>query len=155
MKDYSVLIAHLRECAKYDKIENTFSSAADAIEELSRERKKGKWLRNIYQGELLSYYCSVCKQHLPTLYNTAYCPSCGVPMELCENRDRIERTLYPDVISTNADRIRAMTDEELAKWFSKIQNDIAEYYDSHCENMPELPTLLITWLEWLKQEADG
>lgn len=32
---YEVLIAHLRECAKYDKSENTYKEAADAIEKLS------------------------------------------------------------------------------------------------------------------------
>lgn len=32
---YEALVAHLRECAKYDKIENTYAEAADAIEELS------------------------------------------------------------------------------------------------------------------------
>lgn len=34
---YEALISHLRECAKYDKPENTFKEAADAIEELTRE----------------------------------------------------------------------------------------------------------------------
>ena len=32
---YDELITHLRECAKLDKSENTFSEAADAIEELN------------------------------------------------------------------------------------------------------------------------
>lgn len=31
---YEALIAHLRECAKFDKSNNTFKEAADAIEEL-------------------------------------------------------------------------------------------------------------------------
>ena len=35
---YEALISHLRECAKYDKAENTFKEAADAIEELSKPR---------------------------------------------------------------------------------------------------------------------
>ena len=33
---YEVLIAHLRECAKLDASNNTYTEAADAIEELSR-----------------------------------------------------------------------------------------------------------------------
>lgn len=33
---YEELISHLRECAKLDPSENTFSEAADAIEELSK-----------------------------------------------------------------------------------------------------------------------
>ena len=31
---YEVLISHLRDCAKYDPYENTFTKAADAIENL-------------------------------------------------------------------------------------------------------------------------
>ena len=34
---YEALISHLRECAKYDKAENTFEEAADAIEELQAQ----------------------------------------------------------------------------------------------------------------------
>ena len=33
---YEVLIAHLRECAKLDASNNTYTEAADAIEELSK-----------------------------------------------------------------------------------------------------------------------
>ena len=55
---------------------------------------------------------------------------------------------------TNADRIRAMTDEELADWFIKIQNDVADYYDGGHAVAPELPTMENSWLDWLKQEAN-
>ena len=41
---------------------------------------------------------------------------------------------------TNADRIRAMSDEELAKWASAITRD--EFGDKK------------DWLYWLKKEAD-
>ena len=50
----------------------------------------------------------------------------------------------PDRKESNADRIRSMTDEELAKW---IANDLIEpgYYKSgQCEEI---------WLDWLKQSA--
>lgn len=56
---------------------------------------------------------------------------------------------------TNADRIRAMTDEELADWFIKIQDDVADYYDGGHAVAPELPTMKNSWLDWLKEEADG
>ena len=53
---------------------------------------------------------------------------------------------------TNADRIRAMTDEELAKYICKTQyreGDVCPpthncAVDKSCENC---------WLDWLKQEA--
>ena len=57
---------------------------------------------------------------------------------------------------TNADRIRSMTDEELAEWFVKVQDDIADYYDKGHSIAPEMPTFKESWLDWLKQEAqDG
>ena len=60
--------------------------------------------------------------------------------------------LYPSVV-TNADRIRAMSDEELAKSIAriamcvdcKIKNPTCTLPISNCEK---------SWLEWLKQEAD-
>ena len=39
-------------------------------------------------------------------------------------------------IITNADRVRAMTDEELAEWIISITEDLTP-----------------NWLDWLKQEA--
>lgn len=56
---------------------------------------------------------------------------------------------------TNADRIRAMTDEELAKWFcDKVSCDCGclaickdcGWDDKSCTQ---------AWLDWLKQEADN
>ena len=49
-------------------------------------------------------------------------------------------------VLTNADRIRAMSDEELAKHFSGMICDINEGVEYH-----ENPN---TWLEWLKQPAE-
>lgn len=42
---YEVLISHLRDCAKYDQYENTFSEAADAIEKLNRYAEQMDKLR--------------------------------------------------------------------------------------------------------------
>lgn len=53
---------------------------------------------------------------------------------------------------SNADRIRAMSDEELADWFIKIQNDVADYYDGGYTVAPELPTMKNSWLDWLKKK---
>lgn len=46
---------------------------------------------------------------------------------------------------TNADKIRAMTDEEIARW---IANDLIEpgyYSGDQCYKL---------WLDWLKQECE-
>lgn len=57
---------------------------------------------------------------------------------------------------TNSDRIRAMTDEELAEWFHRIQYDVSDYYCGGHSCEPTLPTGKESWLGWLKQEAsDG
>lgn len=58
------------------------------------------------------------------------------------------------IATTNGDRIRRMTNEELADWFSKIQNDIADYYDSDHTFAPELPTLKDSWINWLNKECE-
>ena len=57
-------------------------------------------------------------------------------------------------VKTNADRIRAMTDEELAKWMA-INTDC--YYckarkDGRCDNLTATPCDSV-WLDWLKQEV--
>jgi hypothetical protein len=51
---------------------------------------------------------------------------------------------HDDWKKTNADRIRAMTDEELAAWLS--EHPLVSKYD---ENNPKHKA----WLGWLKQEA--
>lgn len=54
---------------------------------------------------------------------------------------------------TNADRIRSMSDEELADWFYRIQYDVSDYYCGGHSCEPTLPARKESWLVWLKQEA--
>lgn len=54
---------------------------------------------------------------------------------------------------TLGDKIRAMTDEELAEWFHRIQYDVSDYYCGGHSCEPTLPTGKESWLDWLKQEA--
>ena len=48
---------------------------------------------------------------------------------------------------TNADRIRAMTDEELARWLSDLHDSetCPNYGDYDC-----IPSCRICWLDWLQ-----
>ena len=46
---------------------------------------------------------------------------------------------------TNADRIRAMTDEELARFMSKVETNGRVFGLKG----------IASWLKWLKQEVDG
>lgn len=54
--------------------------------------------------------------------------------------------------STNADRIRSMTDEELAKWLNDMQG-----YAYNCglieARISEYPNRNHAWLIWLKEEV--
>ena len=45
---------------------------------------------------------------------------------------------------THADKLRAMTDEELAEWISYITG-----HEQYRDVLPE------AWLDWLRQEADN
>lgn len=60
-----------------------------------------------------------------------------------------ERLLYGGKPQTNADRIRAMSDEKLAEWIYQVQDGDAYQKENF------LPPLSKSWwLDWLKQE-DG
>lgn len=87
--------------------------------------------------------CFSCKRKEESLL----CGICGIGMNG-------EREYYTRKPITNADHIRTMSDEELADWFSKIQNDIADYYDRGHVFAPELPTLKDSWLDWLNKECE-
>lgn len=50
---------------------------------------------------------------------------------------------------TNADSIRSMTDEELAKWFVNLEVKIL-----NIQPMLERPALEKDWLEWLQKECE-
>ena len=69
--------------------------------------------------------------------------------EWCEfKRDSLDPDLMRDCeyykAKTNADRIRAMTDEELARFMSKVETNGRVFGLKG----------IASWLKWLKQEAD-
>lgn len=75
--------------------------------------------------------CDTCK-HLGNMASW--------PCEDCLQGDRYERKP-----TTNADRIRAMSDEELAEFLAEHQKigDVEEHGDEYRQ----------LWLDWLKQEV--
>lgn len=80
-------------------------------------------------------------------------PSNGTKERMDERLEMMHK-LYPNAKPTNADRIRSMTDEELATWISE------EYYVPHCPTGDGCPDDLgdhdgcdVCWMKWLKQEA--
>lgn len=69
-------------------------------------------------------------------------------------RDMHGRPHY-DRPQTNADRIRAMTDEEMDDFLGEVQWDVANYCGgvSQKQDFP-VPEHRGAWLDWLKQEAE-
>ena len=76
------------------------------------------------------------------------------PCQEC-NRAFIAQRIKPNFVSkrkpqTNADRIRAMTDEELAEWICEVQDG------ESLQRANYLPSLSKGfWLKWLRKEAKG
>ena len=91
----------------------------------------GKWL----ETPTAWIYCSVCGEEPPeeTNIRTRFCPNCGAEMENYKWQKQI----------TNADRIRAMTDEELAEMLCSGTCKYCHSYNKDCEI-----------LEWLRKEVD-
>lgn len=53
---------------------------------------------------------------------------------------------------TNRDRLRAMTDEELAEWLDGMQSRAYDF-GTRLEGELDDPLSKEDWLEWLKQEG--
>lgn len=85
--------------------------------------------------------CETCThKDLPSFSET--CLECGIAM----------RNYKP---ITNADRIRAMSDEELDKFLGEVQWDVANYCGGVTQKQEyPVPEQRGVWLDWLKQEAE-
>ena len=68
------------------------------------------------------------------LTDIEFCACCGYIKSQCE----CEKP------QTNADRIRTMSDEELAEWLTKVTNDAQRDARTKCDYQ---------WGEWLKSEV--
>ena len=97
---YDELVQSLRICSKCDFGQNCWGckqksddvfccdkllhEAANAIEELQKQRKTGKWSRENLVATVGGTYsvvrCSECKAQFP-FWETNYCPNCGAQME--------------------------------------------------------------------------
>ena len=56
-------------------------------------------------------------------------------------------------VPTNADRIRAMSDEELARYLDSMQS-LAYQNGVDVEPIRFYPNNYAAWLDWLRQEAE-
>jgi hypothetical protein len=89
------------------------------------------------------------------LFELGFRPSiCGLTAELAnlpDNMDFIVQYRVPQP-KTNADRIRSMTDEELAEWLAahNERSAVCPNFGAHgCQ-----ASCIQCWLKWLRQEAD-
>ena len=80
------------------------------------------------------YYIWQSKQYVAKCYN------CGQYITADEMRSEFAKATTPQ---TNADRIRSMTDEELAEFVWNVESS-GKFYGPRGRKL---------WLDWLKQEA--
>ena len=75
-------------------------------------------------------------------------------LKFSQKRDPQAHIVEEEYNFTNADRIRAMSDEELAEEFHAIMLGWNEWCDYHCENRGDDGCDKCI-LKWLKQPAEG
>ena len=97
--------------------------------------------------------------YIPRL-KTAKCPLCGKETDILIYNDGVlEGCRYCGVrpqVKTNADRIRSMTDEELAEWLvSIIECDDGCPCIKECGEKEEMGVCYPSMLEWLRKEVDN
>lgn len=83
--------------------------------------------------------CQKCKNN-----GTAICNRCDMFYDEFDPIDKPPKT--------NADRIRSMSDEELAEFCFRITDDVASYYGGDGYE-PKYPVASKGWLDWLREEA--
>ena len=91
----------------------------------------------------------MCKNCMWVYHMVAHNPT--APCENCKDYDK-----WQTMKQTNADRIRSMTDEELAVWMDAVSK--AWYDEGYTKETDEplmspYPSTASTWATWLKQEA--
>lgn len=82
--------------------------------------------------------CRTCKRT-----DVKCCPTCGRG-DGCDVYHKCGEDCIGYKPMTNADRIRSMTDEELAEHFSGLIRDTKEH--EYCQDKDD-------WLKWLKSEV--
>ena len=83
------------------------------------------------------------------------CPHCVFEKTEANCRGCFEGSHYKPKPLTNADRIRAMTDEQLAYFLLAVKIDYAGCAFPDHESCPVKGSCYDCWLEWMKEEAKG
>jgi len=96
--------------------------------------------------------CGTCEMETEVAKKKPVIPSCDncIKESYCPMRTGgMSCTGFQQKKETNADRIRSMTDEELAKWFVNLEVKIL-----NIQPMLDRPALEKDWLEWLQKECE-
>lgn len=78
---------------------------------------------------------------------------CSCTREKCSDECVTYRHFKPKPF-TNADRIRAMTDEELAELLNRMEPKFCHAGFDYMIGCLEDKDCVVCWLDWLKQEVD-
>ena len=89
-------------------------------------------------------YCHNCKYALYEAHEPP-CTDCGMD----------DRKYWKPKPQTNADRIRAMSDEEIAEHLIQYRDDWGDYIASNGKMFNTFEEAKAETLRWLKQPADG
>lgn len=84
----------------------------------------------------------------------AKCKTCkhkGTSTHICDEC-ACDYSMYEKKVTTNADRIRSMTDEEMAEFFDSGLRFVCS--DFHCEECFNGLNCDVCYLEWLQSEAE-
>lgn len=89
------------------------------------------------------------------------CCNCGSPQYMCKCKPKICGSIVP---ITNADRIRAMTDWELAVVSVRYEGTVVnatrygghehKFYGPHGEPCANKEQAILMWFNWLQQPAE-
>ena len=88
---------------------------------------------------------------------SSICPKCAY-LIICDARRKdsiVECEDYKSKVQTNAERIRAMTDEELAEWIAETKITGCPGELTYKETMCDVESCVDCWLDWLKQEVNN
>ncbi|MBE6977640.1 MAG: hypothetical protein E7438_03250 [Ruminococcaceae bacterium] len=101
-------------------------------------------------------HCGNCANH--SNKTNQFSKECGMCVAaVLENGERTDPSHWREKPKTNADRIRAMSDEELAELFHGFCDNgercvYCPLYEKSCAGVhSDVPK----WLEWLQQPAEG
>lgn len=82
------------------------------------------------------------------------CDRCDIAASCLLNYDGVPCRKNRTVEPTRADRVRGMTDEDLAEFLEKVGGCGPSFDKEYCNNVNGCPEGINCWLDWLKQEAN-